>query len=165
MLSVVPDDAAQAALRLELDELFREGARRMLAVALEAEVEAYIAAHAELLDEHGPWGARSQFLGFGGGVIAGRCGLPHRDRARTGRPSLMELGPGGRASAVSGLLAGVGHPQQPDAMTQNAGRDRHTIDSWRQPLQPKGAQWPVTQGLWRRRRGRVARAPAQSGTP
>jgi transposase-like protein len=53
MLSVVPDDAAQAALRLELDELFREGARRMLAVALEAEVEAYIAAHAELLDEHG----------------------------------------------------------------------------------------------------------------
>ena len=44
MLSVVPDDAAQAELRLELDELFREGARRMLAVALEAEVEAYIAA-------------------------------------------------------------------------------------------------------------------------
>jgi putative transposase len=53
MLSVVPDDAAQAELRLELDELFREGARRMLAVALEAEVQAYIAAHAELLDEHG----------------------------------------------------------------------------------------------------------------
>ena len=39
MLSVVPDDAAQAEPRLELDELFREGARRMLAVALEAEVE------------------------------------------------------------------------------------------------------------------------------
>jgi putative transposase len=53
MLSVVPDEAAQAELRLELDELFREGARRMLAVALEAEVEAYIAAHAELTDEHG----------------------------------------------------------------------------------------------------------------
>jgi putative transposase len=53
MLSVVPDDAAQAELRLELDELFREGARRMLAVALEAEVQAYIAAHAELIDEHG----------------------------------------------------------------------------------------------------------------
>ena len=53
MLSVIPDEAAQAELRLELDELFREGARRMLAVALEAEVEAYIAAHAELLDEHG----------------------------------------------------------------------------------------------------------------
>jgi putative transposase len=53
MLSVVPDDAAQAELRLELDELFREGARRMLAVALEAEVQAYIAAQAELIDEHG----------------------------------------------------------------------------------------------------------------
>ena len=50
MLSVVPDDAAQAELRLELDELFCEGARRMLAVALEAEVQAYIAAHAELID-------------------------------------------------------------------------------------------------------------------
>jgi putative transposase len=53
MLSVVPDEAAQAELRLELEELFREGARRMLAVALEAEVEAYIAAHAELVDERG----------------------------------------------------------------------------------------------------------------
>ena len=53
MLSVVPDDAAQAELRLDLDELFREGARRMLAVALEAEVDAYIAAHAALVDEHG----------------------------------------------------------------------------------------------------------------
>src|ERR671912_1759046 len=53
MLSVVADDAAQAELRLDLDELFREGARRMLAVALEAEVDAYIAAHAALVDERG----------------------------------------------------------------------------------------------------------------
>jgi putative transposase len=53
MLSVVVDDQARAELALDLDELFREGARRMLAVALEAEVEAYIAAHAELTDEHG----------------------------------------------------------------------------------------------------------------
>ena len=36
-----------------MDELFREGARRMLAVALEAEVDAYIAAHAALVDERG----------------------------------------------------------------------------------------------------------------
>ena len=43
MLSVVADDAAQADLRLDLDGLFREGARRMLAVVLEAEVDAYIA--------------------------------------------------------------------------------------------------------------------------
>ena len=53
MLSVVVDDQARAELTLDLDELFREGARRMLAVALEAEVQAYIAAHAELVDEHG----------------------------------------------------------------------------------------------------------------
>src|SRR5215216_5381139 len=53
MLSVVADDAAQAELRLDLDELFRQGARRMLAVALEAEVDAYIAAHAALVDECG----------------------------------------------------------------------------------------------------------------
>jgi putative transposase len=53
MLSVVADDAAQAELRLDLDELFREGARRMLAVALEAEVDAYIAGYAALTDERG----------------------------------------------------------------------------------------------------------------
>ena len=53
MLSVVADDAAQAELRLDLDELFREGARRMLAVALEVEVDAYIAAYAALTDERG----------------------------------------------------------------------------------------------------------------
>ena len=36
-----------------IDEIVREGARRMLAAALEAEVAAYIAAHAGELDEHG----------------------------------------------------------------------------------------------------------------
>jgi putative transposase len=53
MLSVVVDEQARAELAVDLDELFREGARRLLAVALEAEVEAYIAAHTELTDEHG----------------------------------------------------------------------------------------------------------------
>jgi len=53
MLSVVVDDQARAELTTDLDELFREGARRMLAVALEAEVAADIAAHTELVDEHG----------------------------------------------------------------------------------------------------------------
>jgi pyridoxine 4-dehydrogenase len=38
---------------MSLDELAREGARRMLAVALEAEVDVYLAALAELVDEHG----------------------------------------------------------------------------------------------------------------
>jgi hypothetical protein len=36
-----------------IDEIVRDGARRMLAAALEAEVAAYIAAHADQLDEHG----------------------------------------------------------------------------------------------------------------
>jgi hypothetical protein len=36
-----------------LDEIAREGARRMLVQALEAEVAAYLAAHAEALDEEG----------------------------------------------------------------------------------------------------------------
>jgi putative transposase len=38
---------------MSLDELAREGARRMLAVALEAEVDVYLAAFAELVDERG----------------------------------------------------------------------------------------------------------------
>jgi putative transposase len=53
MLSVVADERARAELRLDLDELAREGARRMLAAALEAEVDAYLAAHAAERDEHG----------------------------------------------------------------------------------------------------------------
>src|SRR6266545_3066972 len=53
MLSVVVDEQARIELATDLDELFREGARRMLAAALEAEVEAYLAAHTELVDEHG----------------------------------------------------------------------------------------------------------------
>jgi transposase-like protein len=36
-----------------IDEIVRDGARRMLAAALEAEVAAYVAAHADQLDERG----------------------------------------------------------------------------------------------------------------
>jgi transposase-like protein len=53
MLSVIADATARAELRLDLDELAREGARRMLAAALEAEVDAYLAAAAAERDEHG----------------------------------------------------------------------------------------------------------------
>jgi putative transposase len=53
MLSVVADERARAALRGDLDELAREGARRMLAAALEAEVDDYLAAHAAERDEAG----------------------------------------------------------------------------------------------------------------
>jgi putative transposase len=53
MLSVVTDAHAHAELRVDLDELVREGARRMLAAALEAEVDAYLAAHQAERDERG----------------------------------------------------------------------------------------------------------------
>jgi putative transposase len=53
MLSVVVDEAAQAELGVDLDALAREGARRMLAAALEAEVDDYLAAHAAERDEGG----------------------------------------------------------------------------------------------------------------
>jgi putative transposase len=53
MLSVVVDEQARAELALDLDELLREGARRMLAVALEAEVDAYIGACAQARDGRG----------------------------------------------------------------------------------------------------------------
>src|SRR6266540_2720191 len=59
MGSVVVEGRARAELTGDLDELFREGARRMLAAALEAEVAAHIATHAELVDgrRHRPAGA------------------------------------------------------------------------------------------------------------
>src|SRR4030095_16729015 len=53
MLSVATDGQAQDELRLDLDQLVREGARRMLAAALEAEVDAYLVAHAAERDESG----------------------------------------------------------------------------------------------------------------
>jgi putative transposase len=53
MLSVATDAQAHDELRLDLDELVREGARRMLAAALEAEVDDYLAAHLAERDEGG----------------------------------------------------------------------------------------------------------------
>jgi putative transposase len=53
MLSVVTTEQATSELRLDLDGIVREGARRMLAAALEAEVDDYLAAHAAERDEHG----------------------------------------------------------------------------------------------------------------
>jgi putative transposase len=53
MLKVVADEAAREELAASLDEIVREGARRMLAAALEDEVAAYIAAHAAERDEDG----------------------------------------------------------------------------------------------------------------
>src|SRR5215218_7585530 len=53
MLSVITDAQAHDELRLDLDQLVREGARRMLAAAVEAEVDAYLAGHATERDEGG----------------------------------------------------------------------------------------------------------------
>ncbi|HUP70984.1 MAG TPA: IS256 family transposase [Acidimicrobiales bacterium] len=53
MLRVLTDDDARAELADGLDEIVREGARRMLAVALEAEVDAYVAAFVDERDENG----------------------------------------------------------------------------------------------------------------
>jgi putative transposase len=53
MLSVITDAQAHDELRLDLDAIVREGARRMLAAALEAEVDDYLAAHAAERDEGG----------------------------------------------------------------------------------------------------------------
>src|SRR5215203_409941 len=53
MLSLVTDEQSRAELATDLDELVREGARRMLGAALEVEVDTYLAAHAELVDERG----------------------------------------------------------------------------------------------------------------
>src|SRR3954470_6369739 len=61
VLTVVPgadhgaDDPGQGGGRSVIDELVREGARRMLAEALQAEVDAYIARH---IGERGPDGRR-----------------------------------------------------------------------------------------------------------
>jgi transposase-like protein len=53
MLRIVADDDVRAELSVDLDEICREGARRMLAAALEAERDAYLAAFAEERDENG----------------------------------------------------------------------------------------------------------------
>ncbi len=53
MLRVVTDDDAGAEMRVGLDEIVREGARRLLAVALEAEVDDYVTALVGERDENG----------------------------------------------------------------------------------------------------------------
>jgi transposase-like protein len=55
MLRVVGDEAVEDGVdgRFLLDEIAREGARRMLVAALEAEVAAYVEAHRDERDEHG----------------------------------------------------------------------------------------------------------------
>jgi transposase-like protein len=73
-------------LPMDLDELAREGARRMLGVALEAEVEAYIARHRELRDERGHarvvrnGRARARKVTLGAGTVEVRAPRVHDRR-------------------------------------------------------------------------------------
>jgi len=53
VLRIVVEDQDRAGLELDLDELVREGARRMLVTALLAEADAYVAGHVEERDEQG----------------------------------------------------------------------------------------------------------------
>jgi hypothetical protein len=54
MLSIVASEPPEdTALKVDLDALVREGARRMLVAALKAEVDEYIAQHADERDEAG----------------------------------------------------------------------------------------------------------------
>ncbi len=54
MLSVVNEDGSMSSGSL-IDEIVREGARRMLAAALEAEVDQYIAELVAERDERDAW--------------------------------------------------------------------------------------------------------------
>src|SRR5712692_1007288 len=53
MLRVVPEDDARQEFTLTLDEICRRGAERMLAIALEAEVDAYLERHRDARDDRG----------------------------------------------------------------------------------------------------------------
>jgi len=53
MLRVVPEDDARQEFALTLDEICRRGAERMLAMAMEAEVDAYLERHREARDGRG----------------------------------------------------------------------------------------------------------------
>jgi hypothetical protein len=53
MLRVVTDDQRRAEAAIGLDEIVREGARRMLALALEAKADADVAAVADERDKQG----------------------------------------------------------------------------------------------------------------
>ncbi len=93
MLTVVAEDGARREDVSLLDDVVREGARRMLAAALEAEVDAYLAAHAAERDEHGRrlvvrnGHARERQVTTAAGAVTVRAprsttGAPTRPRAR-----------------------------------------------------------------------------------
>jgi transposase-like protein len=86
--SVVADEQARAGLRLNLDVLAREGARRMLAAALEAKVHDDLTAHAAERDERG------RRLVVGNGHARGR-------EVTTGAGAIPIRAPRGRAAPLA----------------------------------------------------------------
>src|SRR5512132_4643714 len=66
-------------IAVTLDDLAREGARRMIAAALEAEVDEYVASCVEVIDEHGKrlvvrnGRARERRVTIGSGTVAIRA--------------------------------------------------------------------------------------------
>ncbi len=89
MLKVVEEGfrSEEGALARDLDGLAREGARRMLAVALELEVEAYLAKHAGARDERGlalvvrNGKARARKVTVGSGTVEVQAPRVHDRRA------------------------------------------------------------------------------------
>jgi putative transposase len=106
MLRVVAEDAACHELALTLDEICRRGAERMLALALEAEVDAYLERHREARDERGRalvvrnGRARTRTVVAGAGAIDvtaprvddGRVDPATGERRRFGVPSACPSG-------------------------------------------------------------------------
>ena len=110
MLSVVTDAQAHDELGLDLDQLVREGARRMLAAALEAEVDDDLATHTAERDEAG----RRLVVGNGHArqriVLTAARGDPSAGAAG-GRPPGRPGTRAARAVALGGAAAVV--PTQP----------------------------------------------------
>ena len=84
MLRVHVETTADAELSNTLDELVAEGARRMLAAALEAEVDGYVASFVDERDDRG-----HRLVVRNG--HAGRWS-PGRDRSKSGPPGWMTAG-------------------------------------------------------------------------
>jgi hypothetical protein len=118
MLRVVTEDGDGAEMRSTLDEFVAEAARRMLAAALEPEVDAYIVALADERDEAGrrlvvrngharPW---QVVTGAGGdpGAGAERQRQESRCRDRGERGPGPQLDPGPVGPQVAEGVGGVG---------------------------------------------------------
>jgi len=134
MLKVVAEKAASEEPAFGIDEICREGARRMLAVALEAEVDAYVAEHLEDQND----------LGHRLVVCSGRAG-PRRVKTVAGAVGV-------EAPRVNDkrVDAETGERQKPDG-------ERHAFP----PERPSRAGWrPVR----RSRQPNSARCEASSGS-